>query len=90
MRAFAMPTGALLGWIAWELSRVPDKPTYNLAMALILVVAGCASFVFGALHFRSATPGATRQILAREARLCVLWLGCGVALGINALQLALS
>lgn len=89
-RKFALPAGLLIGWIAWELSRVTPQTTYGLAMALVVVFSGSASFVLGALEMRTRSLRMTRQALTAEARVCVTWLGLGVAGGISALQAALA
>jgi hypothetical protein len=87
-RKFALPTGALLGWIAWELSRVTAQSSFGLSLALIVVLAGGASFVLGTLEVRVRANARrmTREALMAEARVCVAWLGFGVASGVHALQ----
>lgn len=86
-RKFALLAGAGLGWIAWELSRAPAQPRFGLAMALVMVLSGGASFVMGALALRVRVRPASRQVLAAEARTCIAWLGAGVAAGIHGLSL---
>lgn len=88
--ASALAVGAMLGWLVWELSRLPDRPLFNLAMGLLLIGSGCASFVLYRLHLRSRRPHATRSALASEARACVTWLSCGVLIALQALPLVLA
>lgn len=86
----ALTVGAVLGWLVWELARLPDRPLFNLAMGLLMIGCGCASFVLVRLHLRSRRPHATRSALAAEARACVTWLSCGVLFALQALPLVLA
>lgn len=85
----AVLVGTFLGWITWELSKMPERSGHNLAMALIVVTAGSASFVLHALHAQAARSN-IRAERRTEVRVWVSLLGCGVALSINGLQAMLA
>lgn len=81
--------GCGLGWLAWELSRVPERTAFNLAMVLVMVISGSTSFVLYALHSRSAKRHPRRADRLAEARVYLSLIGCSLALSINALQFTL-
>ena len=89
-RCRAVLVGTCLGWIAWELSAIPERSGYNLAMALIVVMAGSASFVLFALHAQTARSRLAPVARGAEARVWVSLLGGAVALSIHALQWTLA
>ncbi|MEP7297677.1 MAG: hypothetical protein ABI702_15955 [Burkholderiales bacterium] len=86
----ALTAGVVLGWLVWELARVPDQPLFHLAMGLILVGSGGASFVLYSLHRQSRDPRVTRSAVAREARDCATWLSCGILLALHAMPAVLA
>jgi hypothetical protein len=88
--ASALAVGALLGWLAREMSSKPEQPLFNLVTGLILLGSGCASYVLFGLHLQLQSSAASRGTLLAEARTCVTWLGCGVLLGMQALPLLLA
>jgi hypothetical protein len=85
VRVRALIAGAVLGGIATALASVPDRPLYNLSMAIVMIAAGFASFVCHALHEQSIRPGKVDK--ATAVRLWVSLLGCGLAASIWASQL---
>jgi hypothetical protein len=79
VRARALVAGAFLGSIATALASVPERSTYNLSMAIVMIAAGSASFVLHALHEQAASAaGAGKAQKAASVRLWVSMLGCGV------------
>ena len=80
----ALIAGALLGGIATALASVPDRPLYNLSMAIVMIAAGFASFVCHALHEQRIRSGTTK---ATAVRLWLSLLGCGLTASIWASQL---
>src|ERR1700744_5305396 len=87
VRARALVSGPFLGSIATALASVPERPTYNLSMAVIMIAAGSASFVMHALHEQAQEARASRKQKAASVRLWVSMLGCGVVAAIWASQL---
>jgi hypothetical protein len=87
VRARALVSGALLGSVAAALASVPERPTYNLSMAVVMIAAGCASFVLHALHEQAQAARSTRAQKAASVRLWVSMLGCGVVAAIWASRL---
>ncbi|MDP9045660.1 MAG: hypothetical protein M3O01_12735 [Pseudomonadota bacterium] len=81
-RLRALFFGAALGCVAWALSTGPNVGSYQLAMALVVIAAGSASFVAFALHARRAT---VRQAGA-ALRVWICALGSGVCLAILGMQ----
>ena len=82
----ALLAGAVLGSIASALASVPERPLYNLSMAVVMVAAGFASFVCHALHERGRNKPAGNGDTASAVRLWVSLLGCGLAGSIWATQ----
>lgn len=86
----ALLVGAVLGWIAWELSRVAHGSRFNLVMALVVVVAGATSFVLYTLHTRATHTPPSPQNHRAAVRNCLSLIGCGVAVSMHGLQASLS
>jgi hypothetical protein len=86
VRARAVLAGAFLGSIASALAAVPDRPMYNLSMAVVMIAAGAASFVLHALHEQSSDRR-NRAEKAASVRMWVSMLGFGVVASIWASQL---
>ena len=78
----ALLVGAALGSVAWSLSAAPGAGDRQLAMALVMIFAGCASFVAHALHQRGVT--ARQGIAALRVWVCAL--GGGVCLSMAGMQ----
>lgn len=76
--------GALLGTVAWGLSRQPQAGGLQLALALAVVLAGSASTVFLGLGL---SPGLTRADAAKRARQGTMCVACGILLAMHALNL---
>jgi hypothetical protein len=81
-RIRALFVGGVLGCVAWALSAAPGAGDYQLAMALIVILAGSASFVAHALHER----GASVRQAAAAMRVWICALGSGVCLSILGMQ----
>lgn len=82
----ALLAGAVLGSIASALASVPERPLYNLSMAVVMIAAGFAAFVCHALHERGRNKPAAKSDTASAVRLWVSLLGCGLAGSIWAMQ----
>jgi hypothetical protein len=78
VHARALLAGAFLGTIANALATVPDRPGYNLSMAVVMIVAGSASFVCHALHEQAQGARITRAQKAASARMWLSMLGGGI------------
>jgi hypothetical protein len=87
VRARALVAGAFLGSVATALASVPERSTYNLSMAIVMIAAGSASFVLHALHEQASDARATKPQKAASVRLWVSMLGCGILAAIWAGQL---
>jgi hypothetical protein len=88
IRAALYGTG--LGWVVALLLDAPQPPTFRLAVALIVLVAGTISFVFHALHLRLLRVRLTRAQCWDEARIGVVLVGCGVAFALQVLGFGLA
>lgn len=86
----ALLVGAVLGWIAWELSLVAHGSSFALVMALIMVATGSASFVLYALHARMTRTPSDRPTHAAAVRNCLSLIGCGVAVAMHGLQASMT
>lgn len=85
-RVRALLVGAALGSVAWALSTAPEAGAYQLAMALIVIGFGSASFVAHALHER----GVPLRKAAAALRIWICALGSGVCLAILGMQWLVS
>ena len=81
-RVRALLVGAALGCVSWSLSTGPAVGAYQLAMALVVIAAGSASFIAFALHDRRL---ALRKSGA-ELRVYICALGSGVCLAILGME----
>jgi hypothetical protein len=78
VRARALVCGAFLGSVATALASVPERPTYNLSMAAVMIAAASASFVLHALHEQAQETRPSRAQKAASIRQWVSMLGCGL------------
>lgn len=81
-RLRALLVGLALGALAWTMSKAPDAGDYQLAMALIMIASGSASFLAHALHER----GLSLRRAAHALRLWICALGSGLCLAMLGMQ----
>ncbi|MEO7335516.1 MAG: hypothetical protein ABIV63_02955 [Caldimonas sp.] len=86
VRSRAVLFGLLFGWVASELSKVPERGTYNLAMAVVMIVAGSASFVLHALHLQREAAPRGWTVDRADVRHWICLIGSGVAVSLGAVQ----